>query len=73
MAAPILNEQQGNQAKRDTMEMLQSPQGRRWGRVFLTERGKPNGNLGQAKREMLDILSTCINELYAAEAPKMSR
>lgn len=69
----ILNEQQENQVKRDTMALLKTPQGRDWGRPFLTERGKENGDLVQIKREMLDILSVCINELYAAEAPKMSR
>lgn len=70
----LLNEQQENQVKRDTMFMLQSPIGRAWGRAILAERGKGDGaNYVQIKRELLDIVNECLDSLYAADAPKMSR
>lgn len=71
--ARILTEQQERQVKRDTVAILQSPQGRAWGRMFLMERGKGDaGNLEQIKKEMLQILSETINELYDSPEPIQS-
>ena len=70
----ILTEQQQNAVKRATVAMLLSPVGRDWSRPFLTERGKgEDGNLGQIKKELLDILSEVINELYASPEPIQSK
>lgn len=69
----ILNEQNEALAERQIIAILQSPQGREFGRWFLTEMGKPDPNLAQLKKELFDILSRKINELYAADKPVMSR
>lgn len=69
----ILNEQNEALAERQIISILQSPQGREFGRWFLTEMGKPDPNLAQLKKELFDILSRKINELYAADKPVMSR
>lgn len=72
--AKILTETQINDVRRKAGEMLLSPQGRAWSRPFLTERGKgEDGNLAQIKREMLDLLSETISDLYAAPAPIQHR
>ena len=69
----ILNEQQENVAERQIIAILQSPQGRELGRWFLTEMGKAHPDLAQLKKELFDIFSRKINELYAADKPVMSR
>lgn len=69
----ILDQQQENQAERQIIALLQSPLGRDFGRWFLTEMGKEEPNLAQLKKELFDILSRKINELYASDKPVMSR
>lgn len=70
----ILTETDIHQIRRATQEMLLSPQGRQWARPFLTERGKENGgNFTQLKREVLDILSDALSDLYTSPAPTQSR
>ena len=70
----ILTETERRQVERATVEMLLSPLGRQWSRPFLTERGKGDeANLAQIKRELLDILSNKITDLYASPEPVSSR
>ena len=72
--AKILGEHDQQVVKRQVIAILQSPQGRDLGRWFLTERGKQDGgNLAQIKREIFDILSDSIQDLYAATPPVLSR
>ncbi len=70
----ILTPQQEIVAERQIIAILQSPQGREFGRWFLTEAGKGDkGNFAQLKKELFDILSRKISDLYGAEKPVMSR
>jgi len=69
-AKQILNEAQQIQAERQIIAILQSPQGRDLGRWFLTEIGKgEKANMPQLKKELFDIFSRKINDLYAAPRP----
>jgi hypothetical protein len=70
MAKTILDEHQAIAAERQIIAILQSPQGRELGRWFLTEIGKGDaGNMPQLKKELFDIFSRKINDLYAAPRP----
>ena len=70
----ILTEEERRQVERNTTTLLLSPAGREWSRPFLTERGKGDaGNLAQVKRELLDVLSDKITDLYASPTPVQSR
>jgi hypothetical protein len=70
----ILTAEEKRQIERLATTMLLSPAGREWSRPFLTERGKGDeGSLAQVKKEMFEILSKRINELYGAPAPVQSR
>jgi hypothetical protein len=70
----ILSEYDQRVVQRMCVSILQSQEGRDLGRYFLVERGKGDeGDLGAVKREVFEILSNCINELYASEPPAQSR
>ncbi len=70
----ILSDYDRKIAKRQVMTILNSPQGRDLGRWFLTERGKgTESNMTQVKREILDIFSDCISDLYQGPSPVQSR
>jgi hypothetical protein len=70
----ILSEYDKQVAKRQIITILNSPQGRDFGRWFLTERGKgAEGNLGKIIRELQDIEAECIRDLYSSPAPVQSR
>lgn len=59
---------------RQSIALLQSPQGRDLGRVFLAELGKgEDGSLGAVTEEVLSILHDAIFELYASPAPVQGR
>ena len=73
MSQKIMNEQDEHAAERQIVAILQSPQGREFGRWFLTEMGKPQPDLAQMKRELFDIFSRKVDELYASDKPVMSR
>jgi hypothetical protein len=69
----ILDQQQENQAERQIIAILQSPQGRDFGRWFLAEMGKDKPNMALLKKELFDIFDRKINDLYGADKPVMSR
>ena len=70
----ILSEYDKKVVKRMVVAILQSPQGRDLGRYFLVERGKGDeGDLGAVKREVFEIMSEEINNLYASIPPVQSR
>lgn len=69
----ILGEYEQKVARRQCIAILQSPQGRDFGRHLLAEKGKADGDFGKLKNELLDIMGECINDLYLADAPTLSR
>ena len=70
----ILSDYDKGVVKRMVVAILQSPQGRDLGRYFLVERGKGDeGDLGAVKREVFEIMSEEINNLYASVPPVQSR
>jgi hypothetical protein len=69
----ILSEYEQKVVRRQALAILQSPQGRDFGRHLLAEKGKVEGDFGKLKNELLDIMSECINDLYQADAPKLNR
>jgi hypothetical protein len=59
---------------RQVHAIMQSPQGRDFGRVFLEELGKGDkGDFPGALNESLDIIADVIRSLYRAEAPVQGR
>lgn len=68
----ILSEYDRTVSKRKAIAMLQSPEGREWGRYFLIEKGKADGDFGTLLREQYEILSGVIRDLYTADAPTVS-
>ena len=70
----ILSDYDKKVVQRQVIAILQSPQGRDLGRYFLVERGKGDeGDLGAVKREVFEIMSEEINNLYASIPPVQSR
>jgi hypothetical protein len=60
--------------KRQIIAIMQSPQGRDFGRIFLEELGKETaGDLGGAIDATLDVFAEVFRELYASEKPIQSR
>jgi len=70
----ILSDYDKKVVKRMVVTILQSPEGRSLGRYFLVERGKGDeGDLGAVKREVFEVMSEEINNLYASVPPVQSR
>jgi hypothetical protein len=61
-------------AKRQVMAIMQAPQGRDLGRLFLEEIGKGDrGDLPGAFNETAELFVEVWRELYAANQPVQSR
>lgn len=60
--------------ERQCYAIMQSAQGKAWGRHLLREIGKgEDGDYAGIKNQMLDILSRVINALYMGSKPVQSR
>lgn len=69
----LLSDTDKHQARRIISRMFEYGQdGRDFGRYLLAEKGKPEGDYRQMKLELLELLSTMLDELYLAPPPRQS-
>lgn len=67
-----LTEAEKHRIRRDATDILLSGQGRQFLRRLAAEREAKDGDYRAVKKEIMDIFSEVINDLYTSPPPKMS-